>query len=680
MPVKTKTSLLRLAMLLGSTIASLFLVVAFSPGAAAVDITEVDVTLGDSDIDPATSPANNVVQKLTYTATLDSTVTAMTIVNTGDSLIDAEIASLRICVDGDNDGDNTSDNGTYDVATDACVYTKATPTGITTGTGPHAATLDSAMVIDAGKSATVFIIIDFATSGVVVDAHTIQLTTNATDGTGDTFAGAAVQATGTKTVTVVATKLKVTGTASQVAGANNELTVAARDSNNNLDLDYAGAKPLVFSGLAASPDGTASTIEAIAIGSTTSTTFTAGVTNGSSLTLVAKKTGVTAIDVTDSTLSSTGAAADALDLTVTVGAATKLMISQQASTNPAVNNLFNPQPVVNITDAYGNTRTADTDTITAAPFLAADCTSAAAGTLSGDTKAATAGVATFTALQHDTIETIYLKYTTGALTAACSGVAGTLLSSASASSVAVARGAQHNDTTSTTTTTTTTTTTPATTSTTTTTTPTTTTPATTETATTATTTNRYTTAGVSESEVDTTVSAFSDLQKDSWNAPFIARMKKQNILSGYADGSVKPDNTINRAELAKIASLAFNLTSSKAVGLSDIPEAAWFNSFIGALQAAGASYTTGVTYDPAAGVSRAEALWVLLKAAGIDVGGTPTEKLFPDVNRNHKYAAAITYAAQHGIVSGYDNGNFGPTDTLTRAQVAKIVTLILEQL
>ncbi|MDD5179618.1 MAG: S-layer homology domain-containing protein, partial [Candidatus Gracilibacteria bacterium] len=193
-------------------------------------------------------------------------------------------------------------------------------------------------------------------------------------------------------------------------------------------------------------------------------------------------------------------------------------------------------------------------------------------------------------------------------------------------------------------------------------------------------TDNLTAAGVSSEEIDAAAAAFKDMDKNSWNAPFIARMKKQNILSGYADGSVKPDNTINRAELAKIASLAFNLTSSKAVGLSDIPEAAWFNSFIGALQAAGASYTTGVTYDPAAGVSRAEALWVLLKAAGIDVGGTPTEKLFPDVNRNHKYAAAITYAAQHGIVSGYDNGNFGPTDTLTRAQVAKIVTLILEQL
>ncbi len=663
----------------GCTVAAFAFALALSPSVLAADLGEVDVDLGASSINPATSPANNVVQKLTYTATTDSTVTTMTIVNTSASLVDAEIASLRICVDGANDGDNTGENGTYDLGSDACIDTNASPVGITSGTGPLTASLDSAMVVGAGKSVTVFIVIDFSTSGNVVDGHSIRFTTNATAGTGDTFAAAAVQATSAKTVAVVATKLKVTGaSATQVTGATNELTVTARDSNNNADLDYAGAKSLTFSGPTLSPDGSTGNIEGIAIGTAQSVTFTSGAAGGGILTLTAKKVEVTTIDVTDGTLSSTGSAADDLDLTVTVGAKNKLMIAQQAAVTAAINNPFNPQPIVHITDAYGNT-TADTDTITATDYLLADCSSAGSGTLSGATKAAVAGVATFTALQHDTIETIYLKYTSGALTAACSGTAGPFLGSASASAVALSRGAQHSDDSSSSSTGSTTS--DDTTSTTSTT------SGSDDTTTGSTDTNsngeqnqnrnenRYEQAGVTEAEVDSTVGKFSDLLKDNWTAPFIARMRNLGILDGYPDGSVKPDNTINRAELAKIAAKAFGLANATET-YTDVPDDAWYAPFVGALEVAGASWTTSSLYHPEVNVTRGEAIWVLLKASGVDLSKVTSEKLFPDVSTGHRFAAAITYAAKNGTINGYDNGNFGPGDTLTRGQVAKIVTLI----
>lgn len=658
----------------GCTVAAFAFAFVLSPSVLAADLGEVDVDLTATNINPATSPSNNVVQKLTYTATAASTVTEMTIVNTGASLVDAEVASLQICVDGSNDGDNSNEaeNGTYDAGTDVCLDTTASPTGITNGTGPLTVTLDTAMVVGAGTSATVFIVIDFSTSGNIVDGHVIDFTTNATAGTGDTFAAAAVGATSAKTVTVVATKLKVTGaSATQVAGATNELAVSARDSNNNIDTGYTGSKDLVFSGPTLAPDGSTGNIETHAIGTTTATNFTVGVSDATELTLTAKKVEVTTIDVTDGTLSSTGSTADDLDLTVTVGAKNKLMIYQQASVTAAINNAFNPQPIVYITDAYGN-RTADTDTVVATDYLAINCSSAGAGTLSGASKAAVAGAATFTALQHDTVETIYIGYTSGALTAACSGTAGPFLGSAAASSVALSKGAQHSDDSSSSTSSTT---------------------SDDDTSSTTSTTsesedttddsnsedaqdeNRYEQAEVSEDEVDSTVSKFSDLLKDAWFAPFIARMRNLGILDGYPDGSVKPDNTINRAELAKIAAKAFGLANATET-YTDVPDDAWYAPFVGALQVAGASWTTTAIYHPEVNVTRGEAIWVLLKASGVDLSKVTSEKLFPDVSTGHRFAAAITYAAKNGTISGYDNGKFGPGDTLTRGQVAKIVTLI----
>ena len=177
---------------------------------------------------------------------------------------------------------------------------------------------------------------------------------------------------------------------------------------------------------------------------------------------------------------------------------------------------------------------------------------------------------------------------------------------------------------------------------------------------------------MTESEVDSAVNTFRDLKKDAWHAPFIACMRKMAVLSGYPDGTIQPDCTLNRAELAKIAAKAFNL-SATTENFTDVPASSWYAPFVGALQSAGAAWTARSDYRPAEGVTRGEALWVLLTAAGVDLDNITVEKLFPDVNTKHRFAAAITYAAQSGIVNGYDNGNFGPGDTLTRGQVAKIV-------
>jgi len=46
---------------------------------------------------------------------------------------------------------------------------------------------------------------------------------------------------------------------------------------------------------------------------------------------------------------------------------------------------------------------------------------------------------------------------------------------------------------------------------------------------------------------------------------------------------------------------------------------------------------------------------------------------FPDVPSSHPYYVAVTDLASRGIVSGYDNGNFGPSDPVTRQQFAKMI-------
>ena len=48
-------------------------------------------------------------------------------------------------------------------------------------------------------------------------------------------------------------------------------------------------------------------------------------------------------------------------------------------------------------------------------------------------------------------------------------------------------------------------------------------------------------------------------------------------------------------------------------------------------------------------------------------------KDFPDVAEDQWYESAISYVSDEGFITGYSNGSFGPTDTLTRAQSAVIL-------
>lgn len=52
---------------------------------------------------------------------------------------------------------------------------------------------------------------------------------------------------------------------------------------------------------------------------------------------------------------------------------------------------------------------------------------------------------------------------------------------------------------------------------------------------------------------------------------------------------------------------------------------------------------------------------------------TNNQNYFPDVATSNKNYKAIMYLRDKKIIQGYNNGNFGPADTLTRAQLTKIL-------
>jgi S-layer homology domain len=53
---------------------------------------------------------------------------------------------------------------------------------------------------------------------------------------------------------------------------------------------------------------------------------------------------------------------------------------------------------------------------------------------------------------------------------------------------------------------------------------------------------------------------------------------------------------------------------------------------------------------------------------------------FPDVQSNHPYRTAILALADRGVINGYNNGNFGPNDPVTRAQMLTLLYRLSERM
>ena len=98
---------------------------------------------------------------------------------------------------------------------------------------------------------------------------------------------------------------------------------------------------------------------------------------------------------------------------------------------------------------------------------------------------------------------------------------------------------------------------------------------------------------------------FPDIQ-GNWAAQTIQSLAAKGILNGYPDGTFKPNQTVTRAELAKMISKTFNYQTAAGSNLSDISQH-WAYSYISTLTSdkVMSSYTDG-TFKPENPVSRAK--------------------------------------------------------------------------
>ncbi|MEK7590631.1 MAG: S-layer homology domain-containing protein [Patescibacteria group bacterium] len=183
---------------------------------------------------------------------------------------------------------------------------------------------------------------------------------------------------------------------------------------------------------------------------------------------------------------------------------------------------------------------------------------------------------------------------------------------------------------------------------------------------------------------------FTDVPQSAWYATYIFDAAKTGIISGYNDesgqplGRFGPENPVTIAEIAKIAHKLAGI-NERGAGRPEnaAAENQWYASYIASAERLDWLLFQDTALELNRPATRGEVIVTLLQALDLPLEW-PKGDLFSDVHRRTTYAAAIETAARAEIVAGsLPEGSAGlpqfrPTAPINRAEIAKIVTILME--
>ena len=185
---------------------------------------------------------------------------------------------------------------------------------------------------------------------------------------------------------------------------------------------------------------------------------------------------------------------------------------------------------------------------------------------------------------------------------------------------------------------------------------------------------------VSGSRVTMNGKAYSPVTFVNRKAAELNRTDHFAFLVGYTDGTFGPERNMTRAEVttmfARLLTEQIEADKTYSNTFSDVPKGCWAANYIGYMQQFGiiTGYSDG-SFRPDAPVTRAEFAAIASRFEKLTEGS----KSFTDVPDTYWAARYIDFAATRGWVTGYSDGTFKPEDPITRAEVAAATCRLLER-
>lgn len=168
---------------------------------------------------------------------------------------------------------------------------------------------------------------------------------------------------------------------------------------------------------------------------------------------------------------------------------------------------------------------------------------------------------------------------------------------------------------------------------------------------------------------------FKDVDKNAWYYSSMDYLVDKGVLGGYSDNTLRPMATLTRAEAATmlVASLGISAPSNAKLPFTDTKDNAWYTGAIAALVDRDIldGFPNG-SFKPNDTVTRAEFAKMIVKAYELEARDHDGDA-FVDLVPNAWYEEDINTLVAYGIASGKPGGKFDPNANVLRAESATFV-------
>jgi N-acetylmuramoyl-L-alanine amidase len=163
-----------------------------------------------------------------------------------------------------------------------------------------------------------------------------------------------------------------------------------------------------------------------------------------------------------------------------------------------------------------------------------------------------------------------------------------------------------------------------------------------------------------------------------WSYPYIRDLYCRGIVTGYLDRTFHPNDATSRLQFLAMEGRTNGwawITPTPAT-FRDVPPASWGYGYVEYAVRRGliTGYADG-TFRPSAPVTRAQVAKLITLAAGWPTTPPANPPTFSDVPPTHWAYAYIGQLVAHGFAGGYADHTFHPETSITRAQISKILDL-----
>lgn len=166
----------------------------------------------------------------------------------------------------------------------------------------------------------------------------------------------------------------------------------------------------------------------------------------------------------------------------------------------------------------------------------------------------------------------------------------------------------------------------------------------------------------------TAFGAPTDIQ-GHWAQNTINKWVDKGDISGYPDGTFRPNNMITRAEFVVLVNNAMGYTKSGYAYFSDVPSHYWGKNAIQTGVAAG--YISGDgngIFRPNDPVTRQEAAAMISRILDLKQNENRAYRYTDSYAISNWAKGVVGAVSEAGIMAGYPDGSFGPNRVLTRAE------------